>query len=281
MHVADDVRVPLAPEPGVDADAREAVGGRRELALERLPPQLAVGDDRAPRFELERDHLADGAVLDGLERGGVQPPRGVVLASPEQVGRPQEAPDVLGPSGRVSAETPSTLEVPLRGRVGVGGTLGRSACGGSSSLVPPTLPSPLRREGVLEAPQVDCAFVCPALVNEIVPPHVHWHVSEFSRAAYWPIFTFDEPGDHGLVVTGVQGCGVSTPMAAEVAAATCGLDSDMHMPNVGMLTIGLKSMTVPTSMSPAWTGFGAGVGLNDAGGPCPMVHVIGAPFTTF
>ncbi len=110
---------------------------------------------------------------------------------------------------------------------------------------------------------------------------MHWQVSEFSRAAYCPILTFDEPGDHGLDVAGTHGWGVSTPIAAEVAAATCGFCSEMHMPNVGMFIIGLKSMTVPASMLLDWTGGTAGVGEKAAGGPWPMVQVIWAPFTTF
>ncbi len=33
-----------------------------------------------------------------------------------------------------------------------------------------------------------------------------------------PALTFVEPGVHGEVVTGMQGCGVRTPIAADVAA---------------------------------------------------------------
>jgi hypothetical protein len=37
----------------------------------------------------------------------------------------------------------------------------------------------------------------------------------------------------------MHGIGVSTPMAAAVAAATAGFAGDMHMPNGMMLTMGL------------------------------------------
>jgi hypothetical protein len=35
-----------------------------------------------------------------------------------------------------------------------------------------------------------------------------------------------EPGDHGAPIAGTHGCGVNTPLAAAVAAATCGFDGD-------------------------------------------------------
>jgi len=59
------------------------------------------------------------------------------------------------------------------------------------------------------------------------------------RAGWLAISTVGDPGAQGADVTGIHGCGVRTPMAAEVAAATCGLARDMHIPKVGMLTMGL------------------------------------------
>jgi len=50
-----------------------------------------------------------------------------------------------------------------------------------------------------------------------------------------------DPGVQG-VVTGMQGIGVSTPSAADVAADTVGLASDMHMPNVKIFDIGTQSI---------------------------------------
>jgi hypothetical protein len=55
-----------------------------------------------------------------------------------------------------------------------------------------------------------------------------------------------EPGDHGES-TGWHGCGVRTPFAALVAEATCGFDSDMHMPNGGTFEVAV-SFTTPAAL---------------------------------
>jgi hypothetical protein len=75
----------------------------------------------------------------------------------------------------------------------------------------------------------------------IAPPHVHWHVHDEVNAGAPLICTVGDPGVHGATVTGMHGCGVSTPNAADVAAATCGFDGVVHIPNGMMLTIGAKS----------------------------------------
>jgi hypothetical protein len=49
------------------------------------------------------------------------------------------------------------------------------------------------------------------------------------------------PGAHGPGVFGMQGMGVRTPIAADVAAATSGFPSDIHIPNDGMLAMGKLS----------------------------------------
>jgi len=64
-------------------------------------------------------------------------------------------------------------------------------------------------------------------------------VHELVSAGWFPIIVLLAPGVHGADVIGTQGIGVSTPIAAAVAEATVGLDGDWHIPNVGMLTIGL------------------------------------------
>lgn len=63
-----------------------------------------------------------------------------------------------------------------------------------------------------------------------------------SSAGCPPISTVGAPGTHGAVVTGIQGIGVSTPIAAEVAAATVGFPRHEHIPKGIILTIGLLSM---------------------------------------
>lgn len=42
-------------------------------------------------------------------------------------------------------------------------------------------------------------------------------------------------------MAGIQGCGVSTPRAAAVAAATAGLANDVHIPKLLMFTMGAAS----------------------------------------
>lgn len=68
-----------------------------------------------------------------------------------------------------------------------------------------------------------------------------------------PIITVGAPGAHGAGVTGTQGMGVNTPKAAAVAAATVGLEGELHIPKGGMLTIGLPSMMVAAGGPPART----------------------------
>jgi hypothetical protein len=53
------------------------------------------------------------------------------------------------------------------------------------------------------------------------------------------------PGVHGLS-TGTHGCGVSVPIAAAVAAATCGFDIEVHIPNGGTL-LAETSLTTPAA----------------------------------
>jgi hypothetical protein len=54
--------------------------------------------------------------------------------------------------------------------------------------------------------------------------------------------TVAEPGAHGAVVTGMQGMGVNTPIAADVADATIGFASELHIPNGMIFAIGILSM---------------------------------------
>ena len=67
-------------------------------------------------------------------------------------------------------------------------------------------------------------------------------VEILSNAGTPPNRTVTAPGIQGVTVAGTQGMGVSTPKAAVVAAATAGLAGDMHIPKVGMFTIGTWSM---------------------------------------
>lgn len=86
------------------------------------------------------------------------------------------------------------------------------------------------------------------------------------------ICTVGEPGDQGDVVTGMHGWGVSTPSAADVAAATCGFDNVVHIPNGMMLTLGAKSWMVAAIWPPACTGFPFGTTVNTEGAT-PKLHI--------
>ena len=81
-------------------------------------------------------------------------------------------------------------------------------------------------------------------MTEIWPPQLHMHLQLLSRAGKFDILAWP-PGAQGAAITGMQGIGVSTPIAADVADATVGLASDWHMPKGAMLTIGLLSMMLP------------------------------------
>lgn len=74
------------------------------------------------------------------------------------------------------------------------------------------------------------------------------HCEESVSADCPPICTVVEPGDHGATVLGIQGIGVKTPNAAAVAAATVGLDIELHMPKGSIFKIGLLSITVAIGM---------------------------------
>jgi hypothetical protein len=89
-----------------------------------------------------------------------------------------------------------------------------------------------------------CTLVSPGSVIAITPPHWQLHVETLSNALNFAICTDTAPGVQGELVAGMQGCGVSTPKAAAVAAVTCGLDGLLHMPNGMMLVIGTWSITV-------------------------------------
>ena len=78
----------------------------------------------------------------------------------------------------------------------------------------------------------------------------------------------------------MQGCGVSTPCAALVAAATCGFLRLMHIPNDGTLAIGAKSLMLAAGWFPAWTRC-TGVTIMDVvPGGTAIGHCSVAPLTT-
>jgi hypothetical protein len=104
---------------------------------------------------------------------------------------------------------------------------------------------------------------------------VHIHVEVLSSAGTSLIVTFSDPGAQGLAITGIHGWGVSTPIAALVAAATWGFAGDIHIPKVGMLAIEM-SVTTPAGVPPCTV---TPVAENVAG-IAPIVQVSIPPVTT-
>lgn len=116
--------------------------------------------------------------------------------------------------------------------------------------------------------------VCPALVNEMTPPHIHIRVDVLFRAGALHSNTVGAPTIHGAAVAGMQGMGVGTPKAAEVAAATVGLDGDWHMPNGRMFNIGTLSNMFAAIILLVITVLGVGMSVL---GATPKVHFIIPP----
>jgi hypothetical protein len=112
----------------------------------------------------------------------------------------------------------------------------------------------------------------------ITPPHIQLRVQTLVKAGILPIITVAEPGVQGATVLGMQGCGVNTPNAAAVAAATCGFAGEMHMTKGMTLTIGLLSMMLAAGTLLAFTRFAGKITNED--GPVPNEQVAIAPVTT-
>ena len=119
---------------------------------------------------------------------------------------------------------------------------------------------------------------CPGFVIVMTPPQVHIRVQVALSAGLFLIMTVGDPGVHGAVVTGMQGMGVSTPSAAEVAAATCGLDGVVHMPNGMIFFMGMLSIIVAAGTLPALTRFSGVTTIVD--GATPKEHINIAPIVT-
>lgn len=79
----------------------------------------------------------------------------------------------------------------------------------------------------------------------ITPPQAQFNWQVLFKPGFPAILTVGEPGVQGDCVTGRQGMGVNTPLAAAVAAATWGFDRDVHMLKGMMFTMGICSITVP------------------------------------
>ena len=119
---------------------------------------------------------------------------------------------------------------------------------------------------------------CPACEMEISPAHIQLSLQLLFSAGMLAIKTSSVPGVHGATVTGTQGMGVSTPIAAEVAAATSGLASEEHIANGGIFTMGLLSKMLATGTLLVITLFTGKTIKED--GAAPNEQVIMAPMHT-
>lgn len=86
------------------------------------------------------------------------------------------------------------------------------------------------------------------------------------------------PGVHGDGMTGRQGIGVIVPIAAAVAAATCGFAIEEHNPKGMIFFIGMLSIIVATGAPPANTRF-SGVTVS-AAAAVPKLQAQTAPAQT-
>src|SRR5687767_3124649 len=109
--------------------------------------------------------------------------------------------------------------------------------------------------------------VWPGMVTAIVPPRMHWQTEVGLSTGAPLIRTVGPPGVQGVVMAGIQGTAVGTPLAAAVAVTTAGLVGEMHCPNVAMLMSGAKSMTVATGLPATITGGPLGTAVRGIGGP--------------
>jgi len=92
------------------------------------------------------------------------------------------------------------------------------------------------------------------------------------------IKTLLEPGAHGATVAGTHGIGVNTPMAAVVAEATTGFDSEEHVPKGGIFTTGILSIILAAGILQVITLF-FGNTINEPGA-APKEQDIIAPIHT-
>jgi hypothetical protein len=81
--------------------------------------------------------------------------------------------------------------------------------------------------------------VCPGKTIEITPAHAHTHLEVSFSAGIFATHSVGEPGVQGAKIFGVHGIGVNTPRAADVAEATEGFATELHIPKGMMFTIGM------------------------------------------
>lgn len=125
----------------------------------------------------------------------------------------------------------------------------------------------------------DIVRVLPGKPMVMTPPHEQLHTDGDVSAGMLAINVFTAPGFHGPAGTGMHGIGVSTPSAADVAAATVGFDKLVHMPNGGMFIIGTMSLIVAAGLPSIITRLVGNTVSVD--GAMPKLHVNIAVAVTF
>lgn len=112
----------------------------------------------------------------------------------------------------------------------------------------------------------------------MTPPQMQFRVDVLFRAGMLPIMTVAEPGTQGAGVAGIQGAGVKTPLAADVAAMTAGLVGALHMPKGITLVIGMLSMMVAAGTLLVLTSLAGSTVSVDGATPNEQAHI--APLQT-
>ena len=108
----------------------------------------------------------------------------------------------------------------------------------------------------------------------MTPAQLHISLLELLSAGLFAISTVGLPGIQGADVTGIHGHGVSTPAAAEVAAATVGFERDVHIPKGIIFTIGLLSIILASGIDVTVLFVGRTLSTD---GAIPKLHMSCAP----
>ncbi len=129
-------------DAGIHDMALDAVEPPQEVEMPPRAAEFAVGDRLQPGRFLFLDDVLDGAVLDRLERGGVDLAFGALLARLFQRGRPQQAADMIGAERRLGSL--HYVFLPLFSSPVYGGGRERSDAGGGqcSMLAQASRPDP-------------------------------------------------------------------------------------------------------------------------------------------
>jgi hypothetical protein len=134
------------------------------------------------------------------------------------------------------------------------------------------IPHPSKNHGI-------SSLTCPGLITLITPAHIHINFDVLFKAGTLASKTVGDPVTQGPGITGTQGIGVNTPIAAAVAEATVGFAKDIHIPKGRIFTIGLLSIMLAAGIAEVNTRF-TGRTTNELGA-IPKLHLSIAPEHTW